>query len=285
MPDLKAVRVGSARVYILNAGDMRLRLAEEMAVPESEWRPQYADTFDQPALFPSLSVFVQDGDVKVLVDANDYRATVAPDNPYAIPGYTPPPPIPDQLADLGVTSEDITDVVITHTHWDHFAGTTSPASSGHEPTFPRARYYLGAADWEDAEMQAALADESSLEARTLGTLYRRGALHLVEQRQPISTAIEIIPAPGETKGHQIVRIHSGGETLYVVGDLFHHDVEVEHPEWMVTWADAESMIETRRWLLEDALAENAYIVAAHIATLGRIERTDHGLRWSEETVS
>src|SRR5215472_16727365 len=170
MQDLKAVRVGSARVYILNAGDMRLRLAEEMAVPESEWRPQYADTFDQPALFPSLSVFVQDGDVKVLVDANDYRATVAPDNPYAIPGYTPPPPIPDQLAALGVKPEDITHVVITHAHWDHFAGTTSPVASGHEPTFPRARYFLGAADWEDAEMQAALADESSLEARTLGTL-------------------------------------------------------------------------------------------------------------------
>jgi glyoxylase-like metal-dependent hydrolase (beta-lactamase superfamily II) len=285
MQDLRTIRVGSARVSILNAGDMRLRLAEEMAVPESEWRPQYADTFDQPALFPSLSICVQDGDVKVLVDANDYRATVGPDNPYAIPGYTPPPPIPDQLAELGVKSGDITHVVITHAHWDHFAGTTSPASSGHEPTFPRARYYLGAADWEDAEMQTALADESSLEARTLGTLHRCGALRLVEQRQPISTAIEIIPAPGETKGHQIVRVHSGDETLYIVGDLFHHAVEVEHPEWMVTWADAESMLETRRWLLEDALAENAYVVAAHIATLGRIERTDQGLRWSEESVS
>jgi glyoxylase-like metal-dependent hydrolase (beta-lactamase superfamily II) len=285
MQDLKAVRVGSARVSILNAGDMRLRLAEEMAVPESEWRPQYAETFDQPALFPSLSVYVEDGEVKLLVDANDYRATVSPDNPYAIPGYTPPPPIPAQLADLGVKPEDVTHVVITHAHWDHFAGTTSPAPSGHEPTFPRARYYLGAADWEDAEMQAALADESSLEARTLGTLHQRGALQLVEQREPISTAVEIVPAPGETKGHQIVRVHSGGETLYVVGDLFHHAVEVEHPEWMVTWADAASMRETRRWLLEDALAENAYLVAAHIAALGRIERTDQGLRWIEGSIS
>src|SRR5262245_31957081 len=115
-------RVGRARVSLLNAGDMRTTLSAELAVPEAEWRPAYADLFEQPQLFPSLSVLVDYRDVRLLVDANDYRATVPADSAYAIAGYTPPPPLPAQLASLGVGLEDITHVVITHAHWDHFAG-------------------------------------------------------------------------------------------------------------------------------------------------------------------
>src|SRR5512146_642144 len=105
MAEMKTARVGAARVAILNAGDLRLRLAEEMAVPESEWRPQYAEIFDQPLIFPSLSVYIELEGVRLLVDANDYQATVTPDNPYAIAGYSPPPAIPAQLASLGAGPE------------------------------------------------------------------------------------------------------------------------------------------------------------------------------------
>ncbi len=281
MRDMNVTRVGAARVAILNAGDLRLLFSEEMAVPESEWRPHYADLFERPVSCPSLSVYIEHEDVRLLVDANDYRATVAPDSPYAIAGYTPPPDIPAQLASLGVKPEDISHVVITHAHWDHYAGVTRPAGDGFAPTFPRARYFLGAADWADAELQTALRDQTSLEARTLGALQARGILRLVGEREQISDSVEILPAPGETPGHQIARIHSEGETLYVIGDLFHHAVEVEHPDWMVTWASAGAMRETRRWLTRDALAERAKLIAAHIATPGRIERAGDGLRWKD----
>ena len=280
MQDIETMRVGAARVAILNAGNMRLQLSEEMAVPESLWRPQYADLFERPDACPSLSVYVELEAARVLVDANDYRATVTSDSPFALQDYTPPPTLPAQLAALGVQPDDITDVVITHAHWDHYAGATTPTDSGPAPTFPRARYYLGAADWADAELQTALADVSSLETRTLGALHERGALRLVSQREQIADGVEILPAPGETPGHQVVRVQSEGETLYVIGDLLHHDIEVEHPDWMVTWADPPSMRETRRWLLGDALDEHALIIAAHIFDAGRIERAGGGMRWS-----
>jgi len=38
--------LGSAQVTLLNAGDMRVRLADEYAVPEEVWRQGYADLFD-----------------------------------------------------------------------------------------------------------------------------------------------------------------------------------------------------------------------------------------------
>ena len=282
MQDMTTLRVGDARVTLLNAGDMRLLLSQELDVSEALWRPKYADLFKRPGVCPSLSVCIELNGVRVLVDANDYRATMTPDSQYALPGYTPPPAIPDQLASLGVQTEDIAHMVITHAHWDHFAGVTSPADGGYAPTYPQAHYYLGAADWTDAEMQTALQDQTSLETRTLGVLHERGGLHLVEGPLQIAEGIDILPAPGETQGHQIVRVRSAGETLYIVGDLFHHAIEVEHPDWMVGWADAATMQATRTWLLADALAENALLTAAHIANFGCITRADDGaLRWGD----
>lgn len=274
------VKVGAARVTLINAGMMRLRLADEFAVPETEWRPQYADAFDRPALFPSLSALIELGAARVLVDANDYRATVTPDSEYHVPGYAPPPTIAEQVASYGAQPEEVTHVVITHAHWDHYAGLTYPQDGAHVPTFPRARVYLGAADWEDAETQTSLADPASLEARTLGALERAGALEMVTGPVTLAPGIEILPAPGETPGHQIVRVQSEGQTLYVLGDLLHSEVEVERPEWMVTWATPETMRASRRRLLDDALTENALLTAAHIASLGRLERAGEGLRWS-----
>jgi glyoxylase-like metal-dependent hydrolase (beta-lactamase superfamily II) len=260
VPDMTTVRVGEARVTMLNAGDMR---TERMGV------------------FPSLSVYCELRGVRVLVDANDYRATMTPDSEYAIADYTPPPPIPTQLASLGVQPDHIAHMVITHAHWDHYAGATVPADSGYAPAFPRAQYYLGAADWGDVELQTALQDPTSLAARTLGMLRARGVLQLVKEPVQLAEGIEILPAPGETPGHQIVRVRSGSETLYVVGDLFHHAVEVEHPDWMVSWANPETMRATRDWLLHDALTDHALLIAAHIAAPGRIERAGSGLRWSD----
>ncbi|HZC04219.1 MAG TPA: MBL fold metallo-hydrolase, partial [Ktedonobacterales bacterium] len=268
------LRVGAAQVTMLNAGDLRLRLSEELAVPESVWRPEYADLFERAGVCPSLSAYIELGDARVLVDIGDYRATVTPGSEYALDGYTPPPGIPTQLARLGVAPENISQVVITHAHWDHYAGATTPSDGGQAPTFPFARYSMGAADWADAEMQTALRDQTSLEARTLGALMAQGALHLVEGREQIADGVELLPAPGETPGHLIVRVQSEGATLYVVGDLFHHAIEVEHPDWMVGWANAAAMLATRRWLLHNALDERALVIAAHIAGAGRIERTD-----------
>lgn len=94
--------------------------------------------------------------------------------------------------------------------------------------------------------------------------------------------LQIIAAPGETPGHQIVRIHAGGHMLYFLGDLYHHSVEVEHPAWMNKWNDLGANTRSRQALTERALREDALLFATHIPAVGRIRRTAAGVRW--ETV-
>jgi glyoxylase-like metal-dependent hydrolase (beta-lactamase superfamily II) len=168
-------------------------------------------------------------------------------------------------------------VVITHLHFDHFSGVTREHEGRPLPTFSHARHHIGRADW--AGVAEKLVAPDSLEHKTLAVIQRHGLLSPVERDTDLTAEVHILAAPGETPGHQIVRLHSNGETLYCLGDLFHHTVEVERPEWVVHWADAETTLSSRQRLIAAALAEDALLMATHIPTLGRLAATADGVRW------
>lgn len=275
----RRIQVGEATVTIINAGDLRFSLRDELAVPEEQWRPAHADVFAAPLVFPSQCFHIAAPGLSLMVDAGRYDVPDGSD--FAIPGYAPPPALPEQLAAAGIRPEDVQYVVITHAHWDHFNGVTRAASGADTPTpiFPNARHLLGRADWEDAEMRAALERPDSLQSRTLGVVQRAGLLEPVEGDRDLGGGVRLVATPGESPGHMAVRVESRGEVLYCVGDLYHHPVEVERPDWMATWADRAAMPASRARLAEAAVAEDARLLAAHIAGVGRLARTGDGVRW------
>lgn len=272
------IALGAATVSLINVGDLQLTLAEIMAVPEEEWRPQYNGIFDQPMLFPSHCVHIALPDASVLVDANNVAVSAPPGSPYAPPAdYQHPPDLLTQLRERGVAPEEITHVVMTHAHRDHYVGITLERDG--VPSFPRARHFLGKADWDHPETQEALRDPGSVESQTLGVIWKAGLLELVEGTHDLTPALRILAAPGESPGHQIVRIASEGQVLYCLGDLYHHPMEVEHPSWMAEWDDPPITLASRLALSEAALAEHAVLIAAHIPGIGRLERSVTGCRW------
>lgn len=195
------------------------------------------------------------------------------------PGLAQPPEVSAQLAQMGIEPAAITHVVITHAHHDHFNGiTVNPTAP--TPCFPNAIHMLGQADYADSDMVAALATPNSLEARTLGVVMERHLMRLTSGDFEIIPGVQVFAAPGESPGHQIVRVVDGGQVLYVLGDLFHHAAEVSHPEWMVTWANPHQMLASRQRLIDAALREDALLMAAHIPGVGRLERTANGVRWA-----
>jgi len=277
---IRGIALGAATVSIINTGDVQLMLAEITNAPESEWRPHYTGIFDQPLFFPSQCVHIALPGASVMVDANNFALSTPPDSPYAPPDdYQPPPDVLTQLLELGIHAEDITHLVITHAHFDHYAGITQERAGRYVPTFPRARCFLGKADWDYAETQEALRDPNSADSHTFGVLYQAGLLELVEGDRDLSAEVKLIATPGESPGHQIVRISSQGQILYCLGDLYHHPAEVEHPSWMSIWDDVNSNVASRSAFAEAVLADNALLVAAHIPGIGRLERTATDVRW------
>src|SRR5258708_29712660 len=200
----RTIQLGTATITGISVGDLAFRLSEVMNVPESEWRPGYAASFEKPLSFPSQCMHISLPGASILVDAGDYAVAVSLNTPYVPPNYSPPPGLIAQLLERSISPQDITHVVITHLHFDHYSGVTIERNGQYAPAFPNARCFVGRADWEDLDTQEALKDPNSLESRTIGVLHSAGALNLVEGNVDLLPAVRVLAAPGESPGHQIV---------------------------------------------------------------------------------
>jgi glyoxylase-like metal-dependent hydrolase (beta-lactamase superfamily II) len=277
---MKTISIGVARVHVINVGDFNFRLKDVNDVPEEEWRKKYYDVYENKHRYPSQCYLITAGDLAMMVDAGDYNRFATADSDYVLPNYTPPPTLVEQLANAGMSSQNVNYVALTHAHYDHYAGVTMEIGDQGEnvPTFPNAIHFLGKEDYESNAVQDGLRNPKSEVSQTIGTLVKKGLLAFVAGGRDLSDEIEIISAPGETPGHKIVKISSKGETLYCVGDLFHHESEVENPSWMAKWDDHKTNLVSRKKLVESALKENALIAPAHMP-LGRIEKNGSSVRF------
>lgn len=274
--------LGAATITVFNVGESRLSLAETLNVTAADWMPRYADHFAEPARVPILCIHIALPGMIVLVDSGIYDFPEG--SQFAFPNYNPPPGLPEQMAEAGFDPAAVEHLVITHAHGDHFNATTVERNGKFEPVFPNARLHLGRGDWERQATQDALQKPDSLESQTFGVYHQLGRLALDEGSTDLGHGIQVIAAPGETPGHQIVRVHSQGQTLYLLGDLYHHVVEVEQPGWGVKWSDIATAQKSRQTFAQRALAEDALLIATHIWGVGRLQTQQDGVRWTPQTL-
>jgi glyoxylase-like metal-dependent hydrolase (beta-lactamase superfamily II) len=276
VPPIQTLQLDDATVSIINVGDFHAPLWDEwlQLAPEA-WAQLDPSGPIGPVRLPILCFHIALPGYSLLIDASAYPV-VAPHR-FAIPDYQPPPGLLASLADAGIDRRTIDHVVITHTHFDHFNGLTTVEHGTLVPCFPRARHLLGQADWEAA--QTALAEPANVASHTLGVVARAGLLDLVAGDRPLANGIQILATPGETLGHQCVRIQRNEHTLYFLGDLYHHPAEVAHPEWCPHESEAGELMRSRLRLAEVALEERALLFGAHIPSVGRLARTPDGVCW------
>lgn len=129
------------------------------------------------------------------------------------PGLVP------SLSKLGLGVEDIHYVINTHLHFDHCGGNTSENEVGEiVPTFPKAKYIIQKGEWKHA-LHPNERDKKSFLTDNFLPLEKYRQVKLVERNQEISEGVEVIVVPGHTKFHQCVKVQSGGNTLFFLGDL------------------------------------------------------------------
>jgi methylmalonyl-CoA epimerase len=143
------------------------------------------------------------------------------------------------LADVGLTAESIDFALASHLHFDHFGGATKrvrPRSgSGSDPhlapRFPRARYFIRAAEWEDATHPHER-NRASYLADDFVPLKAAGVVDFYEQDQTIKPGVRVVRTGGHTGQHQIVNIESGGRTAVFTADLIPTTAHIPDP-WIM----------------------------------------------------
>jgi len=170
----------------------------------------------------------------------------------------------DGLGALGLGPEAVTAVANTHLHADHCGWNTVRSEDGElRPTFPNARYYIQAGEYEAAMHP---------NERTRGTYFAENfePLAATGQLELVSGEVEIIPGarfwatPGHTEDHASIALSSEGETALYTGDLVHHAVQVERPAWIAAFDILPlQSLESKKKLAERALRDNALLICVH----------------------
>jgi glyoxylase-like metal-dependent hydrolase (beta-lactamase superfamily II) len=128
---------------------------------------------------------------------------------------------------------DITHVVLSHLHYDHAAGCSFTDSySQTKATFPNARYFVHQKEWDFALTQVDQEQKPFGADYRLDDIYRLVADKRIEflsgESTEILDGINVFWTGGHTPGHQIIAIHSNGESAYYLGDLLPSSAHLNH---------------------------------------------------------
>jgi glyoxylase-like metal-dependent hydrolase (beta-lactamase superfamily II) len=215
------VHVGAVMVHPLPDGVMPLRpdaLYPDLA--PSTWQ-SLADTVgDDGCLAVPFGGFLA-------IDEHGHRVVFdlgGGPSPRLIPGADLPKVcerLPVHLDELDCPPDSVTDVVFSHLHIDHIGW----ATTGARPTFPRARHHIHSADWAHFVLggaDRAVRDKVS-PLREVIELWDGDCVVVFDW-------LRLVHAPGHTPGACVAVIESRGQSLALIGDLFHHPAALDHPD-------------------------------------------------------
>ena len=171
-------------------------------------------------------------------------------------------PLATALRGAGVGALDVTDVVLTHLHFDHAGGSTRIDAGRLEPRFPRARYYVQRKNLDNARHPNPR-ERASYLPENFEPLAEAGVLETWDGAGAPWPGVDVFTADGHTRGQQLLRISGGGRVVYYVADLIPTASHVRVPFVMgYDMAAIETMAE-KRAMLASAAAENAWVLIEH----------------------
>lgn len=178
----------------------------------------------------------------------------------------------ENLSMIGVTPEQITDIVLTHAHLDHIGGLLD--SSG-KSVYPNAALYMTKIEYdfwmsENPDFSRSKIKDTAMIATMVKHIKMvltelKPQIKLVADKDIILDCIQVELAPGHTAGHIISTIFSGDEKLVAMADIVHAtNILFTNPRWGTIFDyDFELGITTRVAVLKKLHKENALIFGYH----------------------
>jgi glyoxylase-like metal-dependent hydrolase (beta-lactamase superfamily II) len=185
------------------------------------------------------------------------------------------------IRQAGYTPEEITDVVLTHLHFDHCGGAVNYNSDRTKATlaFPRARYWSNKDHWQWATEPNPREKASFLKENIL-PIQESGHLHFVEQGQSPLGALDFILVDGHTEKQMLPVIRYKEHTIVYVADLIPSVGHLPIPYVMSYDTRPLLSMEEKSDFLQEAVANKYILFLEHdpVNECCTVQQTEKGVR-------
>lgn len=171
------------------------------------------------------------------------------------------------LARLDLAREDVTDVLLTHLHFDHAGGTTRRGPDGRLAlSFPRATHHVQRRAWQWAHAPSER-DAGGFLAEDFDLLQHSNQLHLVDGEVELFPDVELVVSDGHTPAQQLPRFHGDGTHVTFCGDLVPTRAHLR-PSWIMGYdLQPVTTLEEKKVLLAEALEDDGVLALEHDAAI------------------
>jgi len=166
------------------------------------------------------------------------------------------------LKSIGLKPDDITDVILTHLHFDHTGGSTIQNNGKLEPAFPNAKYYVQKQNYDWA-VNPSDRDKGSYIQENFFPLFEKEVLNFINGNEQFDDEIDFIVINGHTFGQQMVKISNGNNTFLFCSDLMPFVSHIPLPYIMGYDLQPLVTLEEKKKILKQALDENWKLFFGH----------------------
>lgn len=191
--------------------------------------------------------------------------------------------IENSLAAEGIKPDEITDVILTHLHFDHTGGSTKIENDKIIPTFPNAVYYVRKSNYDWA-VNPSERDRGSYLKENFEPLMSEGVLNFSDTEEEFDDEISFFVANGHTFGQQLVKISDGNETIFYCCDLIPFASHIRLPYIMGYDLQPLVTLEEKKKILELALTYNWKLFFAHdpVTAFATVKSSEKGIEIDEK---
>lgn len=191
--------------------------------------------------------------------------------------------VEQSLTSFGLTPDDITDVILTHLHFDHVGGATKRVASGEiVPVFPNAIYHV-----QEEQLQWAQSptekDRASFMPENWDPLIANGLLNILQGDGELFSGIYVERVYGHTQGLQMVHLVDDANHIVFPADLIPTKAHIPVPYIMGYDNFPLTSMKEKEQLLIKAVEQNWILFFEHDAFTPActVKRTDKGFAFNE----
>ncbi|WP_172914717.1 MBL fold metallo-hydrolase [Capnocytophaga canis] len=253
-------------------------------VPKSIWqKTNPADANNQIDL-SARCMLIEDNNRLILIDTGmGNKQSDKFFGYYALWGDTN---LDDSLKKAGFHRDDITDVFMTHLHFDHCGGSIqwNKERTGYEPAFKNARFWTNESHWRWATQPNPREKASFLKENIL-PMQESGQLHFIDPKgntflEQSELGFGILFVDGHTEKQMLPYIYYKGKTIVFVADLLPTVGHIPLPYVMGYDTRPLLTLEEKDKFLREAAEKEYYLFLEHDAhhQLCTVQRTEIGVR-------